>query len=45
MNKSKTKLAEKLYDNGETEKLTKLLLPCIELKDPFAINLFSVFSQ
>ena len=45
MNKSEIELAEKLYDKGKSKKLTKLLQPFVELKDPFAINLISSFSQ
>ena len=45
MNKSEIELAEKLLGNNETEELTKLLLPFVELKDPYAINFISCFSQ
>ena len=45
MNKSEIELAQKLYDSDDTEELTKLLLPFVELKDPYAINLISNYSQ
>ena len=45
MNTSEIELAEKLFDNGETEELTKLLLPFVELNDPYAINFISCYSQ
>lgn len=45
MDQSEIELAEKLYDKCENKKLTKLLQPFIKLKDPFALNLISSFSQ
>ncbi|MCJ8314225.1 MAG: sel1 repeat family protein [Saccharospirillaceae bacterium] len=45
MNASQKELAGKLFDNGETDQLSVLLLPFVEKKDPFALNLFASFSQ
>lgn len=45
MNAAEQTKAKELFNEGESEKLTKFLTPFLKLDNPFALNLYSCFSQ